>query len=292
VVERHRVILASGTDAPPGPPPAPTADLELQLLLDAVYRAAGYDFREYAPAVLKRRVADRVRAEEVATISGLQEAVLHRSGAMERFVDAVTAVPSAPFAEPPFFAEARSRVLARLRTFPFVRVWVAGCGAGDDAYALAILFQEAEIAHRVRIYATDAGERAVDRARAGKLAARELDASEERYAASGGARRFGDYVDAAGSDVAYCPELRAKIVFAQHNLAMDGSFNEFHLIVVRHVLGQFNRTLAYRAHQVIFESLVRLGILGVGGRDALRSSPHQRAYEPLGDGDAFFRRVR
>lgn len=286
------MILASGTDAPAGAPAAATTDLELQLLLDAVYRAAGYDFRDYAPALLKRRIADRVRGEDVATISGLQEALLHRRGAMERFVDAVTALPGAPFAEPPFFAEARSRVLARLRTFPFVRVWVAGCGAGDDAYALAILFQEAEIAHRVRIYATDAGERAVERARAGKLAARDLDACEERYAAAGGARRFGDYLDAAGDEFAYRPEMRTKIVFAQHNLAMDGSFNEFHLIVVRHVLAQFNRTLAYRAHQVIFESLVRLGILGLGSRDALRSSPHQRAYEPLGDGDAFFRRVR
>jgi chemotaxis protein methyltransferase CheR len=287
------VIVARGADVPPIASQA-TTDLELQLLLEAVHRVSGYDFREYAPAVVKRRVADRVRGENVGTISGLQEAILHRPHAMDRFVDAVSFNPSTPFADPDFFADVRALVLPRLRTFPFVRVWVAGCGSGDDAYSLAILFHEAEVAHRVRIYATDATDAAVERARLGQLPAVELEDYQRRYAAAGGLGRFSDYVDLAGTQLTYRDPARANIVFAQHNLAMDGSFNEFHLILVRNALALFNRTLAYHAHQVIFESLVRLGILGLGGRDSMRYTPHQRAYESLPDTEsgAFFRRVR
>jgi chemotaxis protein methyltransferase CheR len=285
------VIIARGPDAPSMASSA-TTDLELQLLLEAVNRVSGFDFREYAPALVKRRVADRLRAEDVGTISGLQERLLHVPGAMERFTEAVTHVPSSPFADPEFFAGLRAAVLPRLRTFPFVRVWIAGCGSGDDAYALAILFKEAAVGHRVRIYATDAVEAAVERARAGKLTARNLEEYQTRYAAAGGTRYFEDYIDRANGETAYRASLRENIVFAQHNIAVDGSFNEFHLVVMRHVLSQFNRTLAYRAHKVAYESLIRLGILGLGERESLRYSPHQRAFQPLADTDRFYRRVR
>lgn len=287
------MILEQGPDPPIVASPA-TTDLELQLLLEAVHHVSGFDFREYAPALVKRRVADRLRAENAATISGLQELVLHRPNAMERFVDAMSFNPSAPFADPDYFADVRALVLPRLRTFPFVRVWVAGCGAGDDAYALAILFKEAALDHRVRIYATDATEAAIERARAGRLPAEDLEDVQRRYAASGGTGKFSDYVAPDGTQLMYDPALRQNIVFAQHNLAMDGSFNEFHLIVMRHVLTHFNRTLVYRAHQVTFESLVRLGILGLGGHESLRYSPHRRAYELLRDtrSELFYRRVR
>jgi chemotaxis protein methyltransferase CheR len=261
-------------------------------MLEAVHRVSGFDFREYAPALIKRRVADRLRTENVGTVSGLQERLLHTPGAMERFIEAVTHSPSSPFADPDFFAELRTYVLPRLRTFPFVRVWIAGCGAGDDAYALAILFKEAAVGHRVRIYATDAVEGALERARAGKLAVREFDDFQNRYAAAGGTRFFEDYVEKTGGELAYRPGLRENIVFAQHNIVVDGSFNEFHLVVMQHVLSQFNRTLAYRAHKIAYESLVRLGIIGLGERESLRYSPHQRAFQLLADTTRFYRRVR
>jgi chemotaxis protein methyltransferase CheR len=149
-----------------GTPPAVT-DLELQLLLEAVQRVSGHDFREYAPATLRRRVLERVRSEGATTISGLQERVLHEPGSMERFVDALTHNASAPFADPAFLTEFLTHILPRLRTFPHVRVWIAGCGAGDDAYAIAALCKEADFLERIRIYATDASELATERARAG-----------------------------------------------------------------------------------------------------------------------------
>lgn len=266
------------------------ADLELHLLLEAVYRVSGYDFREYAPATLKRRIAERVRAEGAATTTGLLERLLHEAGAMNRFVDALTHSATSPFREPQFFTAFRERVLPRLRTFPHARLWVIG--AGDDAYSLAILLREADFYHRTRIYATDAGETAIERARSGEFPAELLDEYEERYAVAGGRRRFSDYVDVDGSHAAFKPFLRENIIFAQHNLATDSSFNEFHVVVARNVLTHFNRTLAYRAHQVIFESLVRLGYLGLSAKETLRYTPHQHAYEELEGTERYYRRLR
>ncbi len=265
-------------------------DLELNLLLEAVYRVAGYDLREYAPATLKRRVAERVRAEGAATITGLLERVLHDPAVLRRFVDALTHHPSSPFREPQFFAAFGDLVLPRLRTFPLPRLWVIG--SGSDAYALAILLREAEFYHRTRIYATDAGEAAIERARAGAFAAELVDEYAQRYTEAGGTHRFSDYIQLDGSQAVFKPGLREQIVFAQHNLASDGSFNEFHLVVARNVVPHFNRSLAYRAHQVIFESLIRLGYLGVSAKETLRYTPHQRAFEELADTERFYRRLR
>lgn len=274
--------------------PAPTApgvaDLELHLLLEAVYRVSGYDFREYAPATLRRRISERVRAEGAATTTGLLERVLHDPEAMLRFVDALTHNPSSPFREPQFFAAFRERVLPRLRTFPHVRIWVIG--SGDDAHALAMLFGEAEFTQRVRIYATDAGDAAVERAKAGMFAAELVEEYAQRYEEGGGTRRFEDYIEIEGERAFYRPALREHIVFARHNLATDGSFNEFHLIVARNVVTHFNRTLAYRAHQVIYESLIRLGYLGVSSKETLRYTPHQPAFEELEGTERFYRRRR
>ncbi|HEX3466461.1 MAG TPA: CheR family methyltransferase [Candidatus Elarobacter sp.] len=266
------------------------ADLELHLLLEAVYRVSGFDFREYAPATLKRRIAERVRAESCTTISGLLERVLHDAPAMGRFVDALTHNASSPFREPQFFTAFRERVLPRLRTFPHVRLWVIG--SGEDAYSLAILLREAEFYHRTRIYATDASEFAIDRAKAGVFPADLLDEYSERYAEAGGSRLFSDYVEVVGNQAVFKAGLREQIVFAQHNLVSDGSFNEFHLVVARNVITHFNRTLSYRAHQVIFESLVRLGYLGLSSKETLRYTPHQRAYEEIAQTERFYRRLR
>ncbi|GAC1414324.1 MAG: protein-glutamate O-methyltransferase CheR [Candidatus Velthaea sp.] len=272
-------------------PPA-TSDLELQLLLEAVNRTSGYDFREYTPALLKRRVSERMRAEGAATISGLQERVLHEDGALDRFVDGISFNPSSPFREPEFFADFRDRVLPRLRTYPHIRLWVTGCGAADDAYALSILLREADLGHRSRIYATDTCELAMTRARSGIVLASEMEQYEHLYRQGGGKRNFADYIQSNRGEAAYRPVLRENIVFAQHNLATDGSFNEFHLIVARSILGLYNRTLAYRAHQVLYESLVRLGYLAVVDKEHLRYTPHQRAFDELENAPGFYRRVR
>ncbi len=280
---------SSGEGASHAGSPA-VADLELHLLLEAVQRVSGYDFRDYVPATLKRRVAERVRAEGVTTISGLLERVLHEPDVLARFVAAMTHNTCSPFLEPQFFGAFRAQVLPRLRTFPHARIWVIG--SGDDAYALAILMREAQFYHRTRIYATDATDGAVERAKSGSFPVEQLDEYSQRYAEAGGLRQFSDYVDIEGGVATYKPGLREQIVFAQHNLASDGSFNEFHLIAARGVMGCFNRALAYRVHQVLYESLVRLGFLGLFAKETLRYTPHQGAFEELPGTERFYRRVR
>jgi len=275
-----------------GSPSPAVTDLEIQLLLEAAQRVTGHDFREYAPAMLRRRILERVRAEGVATISGLQERVLHEDGSMERLIDALTFNPSMPFADPAFCSDFITHVLPRLRTFPHVRVWVAGCGAGDDAYALAILCAEQNFLDRVRIYATDASDSAMERARAGTVQHGDMEEIQLRYARSGGTARFEKYLTADGPQLRYAENLRSKIVFAQHNLATDGSFNEFHLVIVRHALAKYNRVLVYHAHQVVYESLVRLGFLALGAKESLRFTPHQKAYDAVPQTLDFYRRIR
>ena len=285
------MIAESRAAATNGAPTAVT-DLELQLLLEGVQRLSGHDFREYAPAMLRRRVLERVRSEGVATISGLQERVLHEAGALERFVDALTFNQSAPFSDPAFFAEFLTHVLPRLRTFPHVRIWIAGCGGADDAYALAALCKEAKFLERIRIYATDASESAIERARAGTIVRGDLDEIKLRYARSGGSARFEDHVEADGQQLRWAESLRPHIIVAQHNLATDGSFNEFHLIVLRHSLAKYNRVLVYHAHQVVYESLVRLGFIALGAKESLRFTPHQKAYDAVPQTQDFYRRIR
>lgn len=283
-------MIAEETARPIAAVPEVT-DLELRLLADAVQSVTGHDFRDYAPAPLRRRVLERVRAENVATISGLQERVLHDRDAMERLIDTITFNPSTPLGDAAFLNDFRAQVLPRLRTFPYVRIWVAGCGAGDDAYALAMLCREAQFAHRVRIYATDATERAVGRARAGVLPPVDIDELRQRYLRSGGTSELDDYLE-RGGELRYGDELRENMVFAQHNLATDSAFNEFHCVVARRVLGKYNRTVVYHVHQVVYESLVRLGFLGLGAKESLRLTPHQRAYDAVPETQDFYRRVR
>jgi chemotaxis protein methyltransferase CheR len=231
-----------------------------------------------------------VRAEGATTITGLLEHILHEPPALARFIDALTHHAGSPFREPQFFTAFRERVLPRLRTFPHVRIWVIG--SGEDAYALAILLREAEFYHRTRIYATDATESAIERAKSGTFPSDLVDEYAQRYADAGGTKRFSDYIDVTEGQAVFKPGLREQIVFAQHNLVSDGSFNEFHLVVARNVMSHFNRTLAYRAHQVVFESLIRLGYFGMSAKETLRYTPHQHAYEEIEDTERFYRRLR
>jgi chemotaxis protein methyltransferase CheR len=290
IAEASSSVTHSSADGSGGTGTSGIADLELHLLLEGVYRVSGYDFREYAPATLKRRIAERIRAEGAHTTTGLLDRVLHDPEAMLRFVDGLSYNASSPFREPHFFAAFRERVVPRLRTFPHLRIWVIG--SGDDAYALAILLREADLYARTRIYATDATDAAIERAKTGAFAAQLVEEYAQRYEEAGGTKRFSDSIDIVDGQAFYKPVLREQIVFAGHNLATDGSFNEFHVIVARNIITHFNRTLAYRAHQVIFESLVRLGYLGLSAKESLRYTPHQRAYEEIEGTERFYRRLR
>src|SRR6266480_4162442 len=205
-------------------------DIELQLLLEGVYRQYGFDFREYAPASLKRRVWRRVYAEHLQTITALLEKVLHDPTCMERLLLDLSINVTAMFRDPTFYVAFREQVVPLLRTYPFTRIWVAGCSTGEEVYSLAILLAEEELYERTRIYATDINEAVLDQARTGVFALDKMQTYTENYIKAGGTRAFSEYYVAAYDGAHFTRSLTENVVFAQHNLVSDRSFNEFNVI--------------------------------------------------------------
>src|SRR5688500_1305287 len=192
--------------------------LEIELLLEAVHRRYGFDFREYAPSSLKRRLWRRIRAEGLESVSGLQERVLHDPHVMERLLLDLSINVTAMFRDPTFYVAFREKVVPALRTYPFARLWVAGCSTGEEVYSLAILLEEEELRGRARIYATDINEAVLERARAGVFALDRMQEYTRNYIRAGGKRAFSEYYVAAYDGAQFQRSLADNVVFAQHNL--------------------------------------------------------------------------
>jgi len=266
-------------------------ELELELLLEAIARRQGSDLRGYARAGLRVRVRGALAAEHATSISALQERVLRDAGAMARVVAALTVSVHGLFRDPAFFLTLRRAVVPVLRTYPFVRIWLAGCSTGEEVYSLAILLAEEGLSSRVRLYATDVSEAVLARAKAGAYADDDLDACEARYAQAGGRRSLGQHLTRADGKMTIAPALRASVVFGQHDLATDRSFNEFNVILCRNVMLAFGAELRRRVHGLLDESLCRLGVLGLGARESLRGVAHADRYEVLDDETRLYRRL-
>ena len=264
--------------------------LEIELLLEAIQRAYGYDFRGYALASLRRRLWHRVYGEGLATISGLQERLLHEPACMDRLLRDLSINVTEMFRDPSFHRALRAHVLPLLRTYPFIRVWNAGCSTGEEIYSVAIALHEEGLLERARIYATDIDEAALQRARAGAFPLERMQLYTENYQRAGGKNSFSAYYSAEGAVARFDPSLAAGTVFAQHNLVTDGSFNEFQLIVCRNVLIYFGAELQEKVLGLFGESMTRMGILALGRKESLRHSRHADEYEPLVEAEKIFRR--
>lgn len=265
--------------------------LEMQLLLEGVYLHYGYDFREYAPASLKRRIWDVVRAENLATISELLAKLLHDAACFERFVLALTVNVTAMFRDPNFYLAFRNKVVPVLKTYPFIRIWIAGCSTGEEVYSIAILLEEEGIYERCRLYATDLNEAVLKKARAGIYPLQFMKGYISNYVKAGGARSFAEYYMANYDFAIFRSSLRRNIIFSQHNLVTDGSFNEFNIILCRNVLIYFNKSLQDRVHNLLYESLGMFGILGLGQKESLSYTPHEQHYEMIEGAEKLYRRV-
>ena len=266
--------------------------IEIQLLLEALYRYYGFDFRDYALASLKRRIWNAVQAEGLTSVSGLQEKVLHDSACLERFLLGLSVHVTSMFRDPSFFLTFRQKIVPLLRTYPFIRLWLAGCSTGEEVYSMAILLKEEELYHRCRIYATDMNELVLRKAKAGIYPAKLMQEYTQQYLQAGGKRSFSEYYTAAYDHVIFRSSLRENIIFSQHNLAIDGSFNEFNVIFCRNVLIYFNQSLQDRVHQLLYESLNRFGVLGLGRQESIKFTPHEQQYEALEPREKLFRRIR
>jgi chemotaxis protein methyltransferase CheR len=265
--------------------------IEIDLLLEGVYRHYGLDFRGYALASLKRRLARRMREEGVPTLSALQDKVLHDPGAMERLLVALSISVTAMFRDPSFYKAFREKVVPLLRTYPFIRLWNAGCATGEETVSLAILLEEEGLLERTRIYATDFNQGVVDRARSAEFPLARMKSYTENYLKAGGKHEFSRYYTAEGPVARFSEELMRNMVFAQHNLVSDGSFNEFHGILCRNVLIYFGNPLQQRVHALFHDSLVNFGVLGLGHKETIRFTPLEHCYEPIDSREKLYRRV-
>jgi chemotaxis protein methyltransferase CheR len=277
-----------------GHPPArgDLEEIELSLLLEGVFRQYGFDFREYAAASLRRRVWRRVHAEGLETISALQAKLLHDPASMERFLLDLSINVTAMFRDPTFYLAFREKVVPALRTYPFTRIWVAGCSTGEEVYSLAILLEEEGLYDRTRIYATDINESVLDRARSGVFPLDKMREYTQNYIKAGGTRAFSEYYLAKYDGAQFQRSLIENVVFAQHNLVSDRSFNEFNVIVCRNVMIYFDRTLQDHVHRLFYESLATFGVLGLGHKESIRFSPHDDAYEELDPSEKLYRKTR
>lgn len=256
-------------------------DLEIRLLLEGVWSCYGYDFREYALTSIRRRVRFFMEEEGLSTVTSVQDRVLHDPLALRRFLRALSVNVTAMFRDPGFYRALREVVVPVMRTYPAVRIWHAGCATGEEVYSVAILLREEGLYDRCRLYATDINDAVLRQAQRGELPLSSMRENTRHYIEAGGGHGFARWYKTRDDRAVLDPELRRNIVFAQHNLATDGSFNDFHLVVCRNVLIYFNRALQDRVHRLLYDSLVRLGFLGLGLKETTRFTPHEAHYEEL-----------
>jgi chemotaxis protein methyltransferase CheR len=269
-----------------------TEELELELLLEGMFRRYGYDFRGYAGASLKRRLWKRMNLERLTTLTQLLDKVLHDPGCLDRLLKDLSINVTEMFRDPSFHRALRTKVFPLLRTYPFVRVWLAGCSTGEEVISLAVALQEEGLLERTRIYATDMNEVALARAREFAVAEDALPTYDENYVRAGGTGSLADHYTVRDGQAHFDAILREGVVFAQHNLASDRSFNEFHLIICRNVMIYFGRDLQRHVHELFLDSLVPLGILGLGRKEAISDAEILARYEPLDAPEKLFRRQR
>src|SRR5437867_4161606 len=278
-----------------GPPVTYNSDLErleIELLLEGIFRHYGFDFRSYAYASIRRRLWKRIEAEGLRTISELQARVLHDPEMMERLLLDLSVNVTAMFRDPGFYLAFREIAIPLLRTWPFIRIWHAGCSTGEEVFSMAILLHEEGLYDRCRIYATDINEAVLQRAKEGIFPINTMKENTSNYITAGGTGTFSEYYVAKYDYAIFRPSLRENVVFAQHNLVTDASFNHFNVIFCRNVLIYFNTPLQERVQKLFLDSMETFGILGLGKQETIRYTSVADNYEVIDATERLYRRVR
>lgn len=264
-------------------------DVELELMLEAIYRRYHYDFREYSRPLMRRRV-ERARASLGSpTVTHLVDRVVHDPAIFAEVLRFLTIQVSDLFRDPAYFRALREQVAPHLATYPSLRVWVAGCGTGEEAYSMAILLHEEGLLERSLVYATDIDAESLRAARAGAYELDRVRGFSESYFRAGGRASLSDYYTAAYSHAAFSPLLRRRILFSDHCLATDAAFAEVQLVSCRNVFIYFDRALQDRAVGLFRDALCPRGFLGLGAQETLSFSDHDPAFEPFAAGERIYR---
>ncbi|WP_244479456.1 MULTISPECIES: protein-glutamate O-methyltransferase CheR [unclassified Rhizobium] len=266
-------------------------DIEIRLLLEALYARYHYDFRGYAMASVKRRLRQALEQLGVPTISSLQERLLHDRDMLPQILGYLTVQVSEMFRDPDYFRAIREQVIPHLRTYPSLKVWVAGCSHGEELYSLVILFREEGLEDRTLFYATDISQEALEIAEAGVYPLDRMQLFTENHRRSGGKSSLSDYYQAAYGRVSFDRTLRRNVVFSDHSLVTDAVFGEMNLISCRNVLIYFDRTLQDRALGLFKDSLPRNGFLGLGAKESIRFSDHAGSFRDFVRTEKIYQRV-
>jgi chemotaxis protein methyltransferase CheR len=267
-------------------------DIEMGLLLEGVYQQSGVDFRQHDRTFLKSRVLRFLKDEGFATVSELQSMALRDLKCREGLLQAFAIGTPSLYADPSFFRSFREIGLELLRGLPELRVWIAGCAGGEDAYAFSILFKEEGLTKRVRMYATELDDKLLSAAKTGIIFSQAGKEEAKNYLAAGGKKGLPAYYASKTGKKLMSPVLRKNITWAQHSLVTDASFNQFHSVVCRNVLGYFSPQLKARVHGLLYESLTVGGLLGIGSPEEMNGAPYEKCYVPIDDLGQWFRKVK
>jgi chemotaxis protein methyltransferase CheR len=284
-------MTSMATSAPARSVAVEVEALEVDLVLEGIYRGYGLDFRNYARESVRRRLLRRAQGEGVASISALQERVLHDPRCMARLLADLSVNVTSMFRDPAFYQAFRARVVPQLATYPFIRIWSAGCSTGEEAYSIAILMREAGLYERTRIYATDINGDVLEHARRGRFPIEKMKDYTANYIAAGGTRSFSEYYTADSDTVRFDPTLADNMVFARHNLVSDRSFNEFNVILCRNVLIYFAPALQDEVKRLLYDSLGMFGVLALGRKESLKGTGLVGSYETLDPVERLYRRT-
>ncbi len=257
---------------------ANTEDMELALLLDAIFHKYNYDFRHYAMASIKRRMKQAKERFSCRSYSALQDLVLHDESVLPGLLSYLTVQVSEMFRDPHYFRALREQVIPHLRTYPSLKVWIAGCSSGEELYSLVILFREEQLESRTIFYATDINPEALEKAEAGVYELNRIPTFTENHRKSGGKSSLSDYYTAAYGGAVFDKTLRERVVFSDHSLVSDAVFAEMQLISCRNVLIYFVRDMQNRAIGLFKESLSPQGFLGLGSKESIRFTDHANAF--------------
>jgi chemotaxis protein methyltransferase CheR len=266
-------------------------DAELDLLLEGVYRLFGYDFREYARTSVKRRLSQIVAKEQLHNLSELQGRLLRDHKLLQTLASALSIQVSSFFRDAEFYLAFRRKAVPLLRTYPSVRLWHAGCATGEEVYSMAIVLFEENLLNKCRIYATDVNEDALEAASRAVYRVAHVQGAEQNYIAAGGHRSLKEYFQIEGGEARVMSRLKERITFHHHNLVTDTIFNEFNAVFCRNVLIYFSKPLQNRVHELLYGSLVRFGILGLGANETIHLTPKEKHFKCLDETARLYRRI-
>ncbi|MFC7687008.1 CheR family methyltransferase [Ureibacillus sp. GCM10028918] len=266
--------------------------LEIYLLLEGIYLKYGYDYRDYAYPSIRRRVWHRVHGEKLTTISSLLDKVLHDSTCFERLIADFSINVTEMFRDSLFFKAFKENVVPLLKTYPSIRIWHAGCSTGEEVYSMAILLHEVGLYDKTKIYATDINTNVLKTAKNGCFSLEHMKKYTNNYLQAGGEQAFSDYYKVTDAGVKFHSYLTENVVFAQHNLVTDRSFNEFHVILCRNVLIYFNKDLQNKVHNLFYNSLGKFGVLCLGNKESLNYTSYYKLYEEISSSQKIYKKTK